>query len=760
LNKEELTDKLLEFAEYLNEGSMVTDVFRWLGWAIVRGVATLVDGLEKVTDDVLLIKVFFENEEVTQFLVTIRPLLWLLFALSLVFVGYLLIFQRKMNAEIVAINIIICLGILTILGTSMSKINDFTDATISFTKNGEQKQSIANGEGQEAISDSSGNESGLYGGGSVSDSIIKRNVVDLVMFDRDNWKFTDLEEKNNFAESKARYIDAQQKFDADKLSDIDIDLSKDGKKISQNYLALGVENETPVKFDQGGLEYNNVYYYRYTINWFTILVTLAVMGFTLFSIAYKICRLSFELAFNHILATIIAPIDIHDGQKTKKIIQEIIATFAVIILIFISMKLYILGTSFLEENLSGIAYLIALIAFSVAVVDGPNMVEKLFGIDAGLKNGWGLVAGAYAATKLIGSGASGLAKSSTKMAASMKGLKDGNSDSSDSSSIHDDKSEKSDNDATTKPIKLKKDTGGTGGTVNKTNSESDTPKDNEQGNEKSEKPSKANNNKQNSTSASVDTIHAQGSNNDNNNDESNDLDSKLFGKSNKNVSKANVNSLNSNDGTTTTEDNTNGSIDKGTADNQTEPASIFDDENEDENTNITQTSKRNRNYTFTQSNVNDSSIASLNSDNDSENSASNNLSSVRTSSSQEITSEEEHEEQIFGKRNRSTRTNMSNTVNISQQSDYSQMSNIHNASQLSYDTTLNNMQVTNSRISNNDFVNRNIESSNIINKQTRNIDRNLTVSNVQRNTNIDRNLTTSNVQRNTNIEQNNNLKKE
>ena len=107
MNKEELTDKLLEFAEYLNEGSMVTDVFRWLGWAIVRGVATLVDGLEKVTDDVLLIKVFFENEEVTQFLVTIRPLLWLLFALSLVFVGYLLIFQRKMNAEIVAINIVL-----------------------------------------------------------------------------------------------------------------------------------------------------------------------------------------------------------------------------------------------------------------------------------------------------------------------------------------------------------------------------------------------------------------------------------------------------------------------------------------------------------------------------------------------------------------------------------------------------------------------------------------------------------------------------
>ena len=50
--------------------------------------------------------------------------------------------------------------------------------------------------------------------------------------------------------------------------------------------------------------------------------------------------------------------------------------------------------------------MIALIAFSVAVIDGPNIVERLFGIDAGLKNGWGVLAGAYAGGKLI-SGAGG-----------------------------------------------------------------------------------------------------------------------------------------------------------------------------------------------------------------------------------------------------------------------------------------------------------------------------------------------------------------
>ncbi|MCV9901333.1 hypothetical protein OKS35_14485 [Exiguobacterium sp. N5] len=153
------------------------------------------------------------------------------------------------------------------------------------------------------------------------------------------------------------------------------------------------------KLDQGGVEWNNQYYYRYQPNWLTIFVTLGIMGFTLFSIAYKLARLSFELAFNYVLTILVAPADLHSGQKTKKVIQSILNTVLVIILIFVSIKLYTIGTAYLAETLDGFAYLIALIAFSVALIDGPNMVERLFGIDAGLKRGWGVALGAYAAGK-------------------------------------------------------------------------------------------------------------------------------------------------------------------------------------------------------------------------------------------------------------------------------------------------------------------------------------------------------------------------
>jgi hypothetical protein len=68
-------------------------------------------------------------------------------------------------------------------------------------------------------------------------------------------------------------------------------------------------------------------------------------------------------------------------------------------MVFLSLKIYMIGTSFITDKLDGVAYIVALFAFSLAVIDGPNMVERLFGIDAGLKSSWGAVSGGYALAK-------------------------------------------------------------------------------------------------------------------------------------------------------------------------------------------------------------------------------------------------------------------------------------------------------------------------------------------------------------------------
>ncbi|WP_214808533.1 MULTISPECIES: pLS20_p028 family conjugation system transmembrane protein [unclassified Exiguobacterium] len=369
----DLASKLEEFQDLLSISDLVRDALRSIGWLLVRGLSFIIDGLEQITDDILLIKSFFNNPQVVEFVQTIQPFLYVILAGSFLFTGYLMIFQKKFDREGFLINLFITLLVLGLLSPTMIKTSEFTDKAIT-----------------------SINQDGVYENRdhTLSQSVLQKNIHDLVEYDKTAFKDTKIKIPNSIPASQIKNIDINDVFDSDEYR-----LSKEGEDISQNKLAWNGKEMTETELDQSGVEWNNQYYYRYHPNWLTILVTLGVMGFTLFSIAYKLARLSFELAFNYVLAILVAPADLHSGQKTKKVIQSILNTFLVIILIFVSIKLYTIGTAYLADTLDGLAYLIALIAFSAALIDGPNMVERLFGIDAGLKRGWGVALGAYAVGK-------------------------------------------------------------------------------------------------------------------------------------------------------------------------------------------------------------------------------------------------------------------------------------------------------------------------------------------------------------------------
>lgn len=369
----DLALKLEEFQDLLSISDLVRDALRSIGWLLVRGLSFIIDGLEQITNDILLIKSFFNNPQVVEFVQTIQPFLYVILAGSFLFTGYLMIFQKKFDREGFLINLFITLLVLGLLSPTMIKTSEFTDKAITNI-----------------------NQDGVYENRdhTLSQSVLQKNVHDLVEYDKTAFKDTKIKIPNSVPASQIKNIDINDVFDSDEYR-----LSKEGEDISQNKLAWNGKEMTETELDQSGVEWNNQYYYRYHPNWLTILVTLGVMGFTLFSIAYKLARLSFELAFNYVLAILVAPADLHSGQKTKKVIQSILNTFLVIILIFVSIKLYTIGTAYLADTLDGLAYLIALIAFSAALIDGPNMVERLFGMDAGLKRGWGFALGAYAVGK-------------------------------------------------------------------------------------------------------------------------------------------------------------------------------------------------------------------------------------------------------------------------------------------------------------------------------------------------------------------------
>ena len=386
---EEILKTIEAFSDYLQVGDIVNYVLRWLGWFLIVGLSLVVDALEGVTDAILGIKGFFNSPEIQNFVDMLYPLFVVLLAISFLYIGYMFIMNKQMNRSQIIINIFVTLSVLCLLSTGMTKVDKFTDDAIAVVKS-EQK-------------------------GSLSDEIIKKNITDIAVIDENKWKKKeDMNPKNHIPEKNIRQIDITEKIDKDFEFAKDKKLSDDGQEILKNKRVMdGMGVASLAELKDGWFDFFPEKYYRWHWNFWNIFFTLLITGLTLLLVSIKLARLFYELAFNYLLANILAPADVANGQKLKAVLSNILNIFIATIMIFLSLKLYIMGTTFLHDKLSGVPYLIALAAFSMAVLDGPAVVERLFGIDIGLKSSWGMLVGGYA----LGKGIAGLANSKP-----MKGL--------------------------------------------------------------------------------------------------------------------------------------------------------------------------------------------------------------------------------------------------------------------------------------------------------------------------------------------------
>ncbi|QWG31144.1 hypothetical protein EXW58_27245 (plasmid) [Bacillus mycoides] len=387
MKDEEILKVLEEFSDYLQVGDIVNYVLRWIGWFLIVGLSLVVDALEGVTDAILGIKGFFNSPQIQEFVDMLYPVFVVLLAISFLYIGYMFIMNKQMNRSQIIINIFITLCVLCLLSTGMTKVDKFTDDAIAVVKS-EQK-------------------------GSLSDEIIKKNITDIAVIDQNGWKKKeDLSPKNHIPEKNIRQIDITEKIDKDFEFAKDKELSEGGQDILKNKRVmdgLGVASLAELK--DGWFDFFPEKYYRWHWNFWNIFFTLLITGVTLLLVSIKLARLFYELAFNYLLANILAPADVANGQKLKAVLSNILNIFIATIMIFLSLKLYIMGTAFLHDKLNGVPYLIALAAFSMAVLDGPAVVERLFGIDIGLKSSWGMLAGGIAGGFALGKGIGALANS-------------------------------------------------------------------------------------------------------------------------------------------------------------------------------------------------------------------------------------------------------------------------------------------------------------------------------------------------------------
>lgn len=132
------------------------------------------------------------------------------------------------------------------------------------------------------------------------------------------------------------------------------------------------------------------YYYRYKVDMFPIflseIATILVMVFTFF----KVVRFCYELIVNHFFAYIFAITDIASGAKLREALKSILSTYVVLIYCSVAISLFNTFQAWIFDSsiFNNFEASICIIPVAMAVIDGPNLIERLFGIDAGIKSGF------------------------------------------------------------------------------------------------------------------------------------------------------------------------------------------------------------------------------------------------------------------------------------------------------------------------------------------------------------------------------------
>ena len=104
--------------------------------------------------------------------------------------------------------------------------------------------------------------------------------------------------------------------------------------------------------------------------------------------------------------------DLHNGEKMKEIIKAFAGAFIVIAVNAVLLKFYMIFSAWLTtQNIDGFSKSVMLVSVAIAVIDGPNLCQKLIEVDAGIRSAASTVGAMYVAGKAV----SGAAKAGSKV---------------------------------------------------------------------------------------------------------------------------------------------------------------------------------------------------------------------------------------------------------------------------------------------------------------------------------------------------------
>lgn len=358
------------FSDYLSLASMIKDIGRSILYFIVSILLWIVDNLMNVLKEMLKFLGFYNADSLkgegglVQTLISFKSFG---VAVAILMIGLVLLLGKSQQTRDIPMNVLMLLLMSLMLPSIMRdgiKIVTATESSLSATQ------------------------------GEVGFATVKDNLIDTYILAEKGWQTTEPDPKNRLTDLD--WFDINERIS-------DPDEVKNGEVF--NYELKNKKNgegKEAVELDDGGggimawlvKNFFAPAYYRWHANWLLMIVTLGVLAFSLIISLLRVGRLGIELAYNNIWAQLTVFFSFRDMKRAKMAFMEIISGFVMLLSIFTMYYVFIYYNSFVfSKNVSILAQLFAVAGGAWFVYDGPAIVQKTLGIDAGLSTAGSFVMG-------------------------------------------------------------------------------------------------------------------------------------------------------------------------------------------------------------------------------------------------------------------------------------------------------------------------------------------------------------------------------
>ena len=395
-------EALKEMNDHLQQMGFFAFIGREIGWLLTKGLLWLSTNCEKMLSSAYKLLNFTTDTSVSKWIDTSMPIVFALLFLGIIFYGVCKMYKPDFVPPIIQ-NLTVFIIVVC--------------ASTQFFHMGNQIVSA----GKAYLTSDKG----------LSTELVAENTEDIYTFERYGYKEKKIDEdkykitpKNNTG--IIDYIKPTEDVDGDEdinpytgtdcdhdFYDFELVAYSDGKgKVSTNGEAI----------TDGMIDFLNNHYYRYNFNFFNMWIGLIALIMVYIFSSYKVIRISFELLIHKIILPFVSGGDITNGKRTRQVIQSIASNYLILLVILVIQQAF--GFAFLyigDMKINALFKVFFQVFLSISVIDAPNIIEQILGVDAGLKSAFSM----FGITRAVGTIARGASKTLSTAGRVTKGVASG-----------------------------------------------------------------------------------------------------------------------------------------------------------------------------------------------------------------------------------------------------------------------------------------------------------------------------------------------